>query len=679
MTTIIAVNQTVGALALNQIPVPDNEIPAGVGATVTLTDYATVSEIQDDVDLIAHITAGDCILNDGASDLTQAQSLAVTSTVTATLEGTAVMESLVDAKGDLIAGTADDEVERLPVGSNNDVLTADSSEATGVKWVAPAPSAYSDYYESGSTAIATSATTLGLDTSRQSNALFVLATDQVTVQTGGAGDYLVRYECSTNESSTGAIGVAAWLEVNAVEVVASRSYTEHYTSGTDNTCGSTQILTLADGDVLRLRGQMITGAGTIDTLAGGVSLTILAPGATGPTGATGAGSSVIVQDSGGTVSGGPHSTLNFTGAATAVDAGAGVATINLTDAKFANYYNSAQYTGITTTVSTLPFPTTRIGNAAFTMDGSGEELTINTAGSYRIDYGCSTAEASSSDITADMWVEVDSGGGFSEPGGTRSRFFHDSNGEEGGNAGFAILELDAADVIRIRAEVVTGSDQLNTLENGLRLSIQTVGANGSDGATGPTGPQGPAGAGSSVIVEDEGSVVAGGPHTNLDFVGDAVTVTNAGGGVANIAIDGFTPNISQYRATANLSIATSPTTVVLNATDFEDSNYTRSGENITINTAGVYRISYNVFFTTTGNFRRTIAAWVENNTSVITPSYSADYARNNVDNEGSAGATFMVQLAGSDVVRLRCESVGTSGTCQGEGNRMWICLEFVRT
>ena len=55
--TLIAKNQTGGALALTQISVPDNEIPAGVGATVTLTDFATVNEIQDDVELIAHITA----------------------------------------------------------------------------------------------------------------------------------------------------------------------------------------------------------------------------------------------------------------------------------------------------------------------------------------------------------------------------------------------------------------------------------------------------------------------------------------------------------------------------------------------------------------------------------------------------------------------------------------------
>ncbi len=41
----------------------------------------------------------------------------------------------IDAKGDLILGTADNTVGRLAVGSNGQVLTADSSTSSGVKWV----------------------------------------------------------------------------------------------------------------------------------------------------------------------------------------------------------------------------------------------------------------------------------------------------------------------------------------------------------------------------------------------------------------------------------------------------------------------------------------------------------------------------------------------------------------
>lgn len=45
-----------------------------------------------------------------------------------------VHESLIDAKGDLIAGSAADTAARVAVGANGTVLEADSTQATGVKW-----------------------------------------------------------------------------------------------------------------------------------------------------------------------------------------------------------------------------------------------------------------------------------------------------------------------------------------------------------------------------------------------------------------------------------------------------------------------------------------------------------------------------------------------------------------
>ena len=40
------------------------------------------------------------------------------------------------AKGDLVVGNATNDSGVLAVGSNNTVLTADSSQATGLKWAA---------------------------------------------------------------------------------------------------------------------------------------------------------------------------------------------------------------------------------------------------------------------------------------------------------------------------------------------------------------------------------------------------------------------------------------------------------------------------------------------------------------------------------------------------------------
>ena len=52
----------------------------------------------------------------------------------------AVNTSVVDAKGDLIVGTANDTVSRLPVGTDGTQLVADSTQATGLRWANPVTS-----------------------------------------------------------------------------------------------------------------------------------------------------------------------------------------------------------------------------------------------------------------------------------------------------------------------------------------------------------------------------------------------------------------------------------------------------------------------------------------------------------------------------------------------------------
>jgi hypothetical protein len=52
-------------------------------------------------------------------------------------DSNAIQNAIVDAKGDLIGASANDTPARLAVGANGTVLTADSVETTGLKWVTP--------------------------------------------------------------------------------------------------------------------------------------------------------------------------------------------------------------------------------------------------------------------------------------------------------------------------------------------------------------------------------------------------------------------------------------------------------------------------------------------------------------------------------------------------------------
>jgi hypothetical protein len=81
-------------------------------------------------------------------------------------DSNAIQNAIVDAKGDLIAATAADTPARLAVGTNNQVLTADSSTATGLKWATPATSS------SGLTLIQRSTVTAAADTGTTFDGVF---------------------------------------------------------------------------------------------------------------------------------------------------------------------------------------------------------------------------------------------------------------------------------------------------------------------------------------------------------------------------------------------------------------------------------------------------------------------------------------------------------------------------
>ena len=74
-------------------------------------------------------------------------------------DANAIQNAIVDAKGDLITATAADTPARLAVGTNGQVLTADSTASTGLKWAAPSSGALTLITRATYSAVANTGTT----------------------------------------------------------------------------------------------------------------------------------------------------------------------------------------------------------------------------------------------------------------------------------------------------------------------------------------------------------------------------------------------------------------------------------------------------------------------------------------------------------------------------------------
>ena len=111
-------------------------VPAGaVGTSELAANAVTSAKIADESITTAKIAAGAVVEADIASSAVTTAKIADANVTAAKLHATAAIQpTIVDAKGDLIVGTADNTVARQAVGANGTVLMADSAQTNGIAW-----------------------------------------------------------------------------------------------------------------------------------------------------------------------------------------------------------------------------------------------------------------------------------------------------------------------------------------------------------------------------------------------------------------------------------------------------------------------------------------------------------------------------------------------------------------
>jgi hypothetical protein len=113
-------------------------------------------------------------------------------------DSNAIQNAIVDAKGDLISATASDTPARLAVGTNGQVLTADSTAATGIKWATPSAAGgkvlqvvaatYSTQVSSASTSYSDSGLTVTITPTLATSKVLVLVTQNGLMKSAGSVD-----------------------------------------------------------------------------------------------------------------------------------------------------------------------------------------------------------------------------------------------------------------------------------------------------------------------------------------------------------------------------------------------------------------------------------------------------------------------------------------------------------
>jgi hypothetical protein len=186
-----------------------------------------------------------------------------------------IQPTIFDAKADLLTATANDTPARLAVGTNGQVLTADSTASTGLAWATPASgSTFAGWsiYKSATQSIANSSSVFmtweneTYDTDGYHST--VTNTSRATIPAGKAGKYLLVAGLSWTNGTTGERYVHIYKNGAAVPGADESATINSFGNANRQSQKCISVLDLAVNDYVEVR-VVQTSGGSLNTTADG--------------------------------------------------------------------------------------------------------------------------------------------------------------------------------------------------------------------------------------------------------------------------------------------------------------------------------------------------------------------------------------------------------------------------
>lgn len=176
-----------------------------------------------------------------------------------------IPKTLVDAKGDLLVGSADDTVVRKAVGSDGQVLTADAASTGGMKWAAAVPATKTVRVSLTANLALTTATntTVSFTTEQFDTDGFhdtVTNPSRLTVPAGLGGKYIITAAAFFGPGASGSgWSQSVQAKLNGTTVLALAT-TPDGQSSYGSSAHVTTVETLAAGDYIEMIASQASGA-----------------------------------------------------------------------------------------------------------------------------------------------------------------------------------------------------------------------------------------------------------------------------------------------------------------------------------------------------------------------------------------------------------------------------------